>query len=370
MVLHGTVRDLGIADVFQLLAQQQKTGVLRIKYGDEEVQVFFKEGVIARAQTNSRKKHELIGAMLVRSEQLTELQLEDGLKEQRRTLEKLGEILVRSGAVSAAIFRQALVLQTTEMIFRLFSWKRGKYQFTEGGQVELDPEFGPSLRTELVLMEGLQQLQEWPRIRRRVPRFGMTFERVASLPPEETEGEAIGPAERMIHSLVEPGRDVRRLVELSRLGEFETCKAIANLLNGKYLRAARSSGAAGWVGRDGRHGEEVGTVLGRWLLWVAALLGLAFGVSRLDLGALAGAGTAPSSYSDPAIQRLLSRPQLQRLSAALELYRAEQGELPRTLESLVDQALLEPEDLRYPWQDPYYYRRLNARQFILLPPLR
>ncbi len=374
MGLQGTIRDLGLADVFQLLVQGQKSGVLSVAYRHEQVKVYFKDGTVARAETSARKKNELIGMMLVRAELITETQLQHALEDQRRTLQKLGETLVRSGALSAALFRQMLVLQTTELIFRLFSWKRGKYDFRESvrhGEVELDPEYGPSLRTELVLMEGLAQLEEWPRIRRRIPRYGMTFERVGALPAEGGDGQ-VGPAERMVHSLLEPGRDVRRLIELSRLGEFECCKALSNLLELKLLRSARSSGSAGWVGREGRHGEELSAVLGRWLLWVGLLTGLAFGVSQLEFGELTGMGSAPSAYSDPALQRLISRAQLSRIEARVDLYRLEAGSLPPRLDALVEKGLLAEEDLKYPWKEAYYYRPdagVDGR-FILLPPLR
>lgn len=380
MALQGKIRDLGLADVFQLLVQGQKTGVLSVVYRDEKVQVYFKDGTLARAETSARKKNELMGAMLVRAELVTDAQLQRALEDQRRSLQKVGETLVRAGALSAALFRQMLVLQTTELVFRLFSWKRGKYEFRESsrpGEIELDAEYGPSLRTELVLMEGLAQLEEWPRIRRRIPRYGMTFERGGALPAEGGEG-MVGPAERMVYPLVEPGRDVRRLIELSRLGEFECCKALSNLLELKLLRSSRSSGSAGWVGREGRYGEELSAVLGRWLLWLGLLLGLAFGVSRLEFGELTGMGSAPSSYSDPALQRLISRAQLRRLEAQLELFRleSESGDLPHRLDALVEKGLLPEEDLKYPWKEPYYYRPVESPkggaegELVLLPPLR
>jgi hypothetical protein len=35
---------------------------------------------------------------------------------------------------------------------------------------------------------------------------------------------------------------------------------------------------------------------------------------------------------------------------------------------LADAQLVTPEDLRYPYREPYYYRRTQAG-FVLLPPL-
>ena len=38
------------------------------------------------------------------------------------------------------------------------------------------------------------------------------------------------------------GRDLRKLVDLSCLGEFETCKALYNLVKGEYVRAIYPEG--------------------------------------------------------------------------------------------------------------------------------
>jgi hypothetical protein len=101
MALKGTLKDFGIADILQLIGQQQKTGVLYLKSKDQEVQVYFRDGNIVRAESVTRKKKDLIGNMLVRAEVITEKQLESALETQRRTLKRLGDVLVSSGAISS-----------------------------------------------------------------------------------------------------------------------------------------------------------------------------------------------------------------------------------------------------------------------------
>ena len=44
MALSGTLKDFGIADILQLIGQQQKTGKLRLQNGDEEVEIIFSSG--------------------------------------------------------------------------------------------------------------------------------------------------------------------------------------------------------------------------------------------------------------------------------------------------------------------------------------
>jgi len=36
----------------------------------------------------------------------------------------------------------------------------------------------------------------------------------------------------------------------------------------------------------------------------------------------------------------------------------------------VQAGLLTESDLRFPWREPYHYRRLAGREYLLLPPLR
>jgi hypothetical protein len=68
------------------------------------------------------------------------------------------------------------------------------------------------------------------------------------------------------------------------------------------------------------------------------------------------------------VARLIARDQLVRLESALELYRTEHGEYPPALKALVDGRFVHDQDLRYPWKEPYYYRR-TVQGFVLLPPL-
>ena len=98
----GTLKDFGIADILQLIGQQQKTGTLHLQSKEQEVHVTFRDGIV-RAESSTRRKKELIGNMLVRAELISESQLESALEIQRRTLKRLGDVLV-----SERILRRAL----------------------------------------------------------------------------------------------------------------------------------------------------------------------------------------------------------------------------------------------------------------------
>lgn len=391
MALKGTLKDFGISDILQLIAQQQKTGTLFLGAKEQEVWIGFKEGNIVRVESSTRKKKDLIGNMLVRAELITEAQLAAALDTQRRTLQRLGDVLVGSGVLAAERFRQMVQLQATETLYRLFSWKNGTYEF-EQGDVETEAEVLTPIRAESVLMEGCRMVDEWPLIKKVISRHDMSFEKLKELPPPakkpekdlddafddafaeekkaENKGEfkSVGESERRVFGLVQAGRDLRQMIDLACLGEFETCKASCNLVNLEYLkpiypqkRAAPQPGTSML--------EQMGGAVGRVLVTAFVLAMLVLIGTRLEPEAISL--SSPSTYyADPAAQRLVSRSQLSRIEAALAVYQLERGELPEKLDALAEAGLLGRDDLRYPWLTPYYYRRVSAREFILLPPLR
>src|SRR5688572_169794 len=167
MALKGTLKDFGIADILQLIGQQQKTGLLHLKAKEQEVHVGFSDGNIVKAESSTRNKKDLIGNMLVRAEIISEQQLIHALDVQKRTLQRLGDVLVASNAITPERFKRMVHLQTTETLYKLFSWKSGSYGF-EQCDLDWDKESTTPLRAESVLMEGFRMVDEWPLIKRKI----------------------------------------------------------------------------------------------------------------------------------------------------------------------------------------------------------
>ena len=383
MALRGTLKDFGIADILQLIAQQQKSGTLVLKAQDSEVSLGFRDGNIVKVESAFKKKKDLLGNLLVRAELITQQQLDQALEMQKRTLQRIGDVLAASRVVSEEKLAQMRQLQATETLYRLFTWKSGTYEF-EPGEVVLDTEPITPLRAESVLMEGFRMVDEWPLVRKRISNYEMTFERLKQLPPATVPGQdgpgledpfaaesqSVDQEERLMYELAAPYRDVRKLIDLSCLGEFEACKALCKLVNLEYLRVVPAAGRV----RVHDVGRSVPSSLinraARVMLTGGVLAGVALLAPRLNLHTAALRRSSTSQYVDPAAQRVISTAQLRRIRSALELYHLERGPFPEQLGALVEVGLLAPEDLHFPWRDSYYYRKLQNGDFILLPPLR
>ena len=151
MALSGTLKDFGIADILQLIGHQTKTGKLVLKNGPEEVDVLFVEGNVVFATDNARQKESLLGSMLLRAELLSDDKLEEALLLQKRSLKRLGDVLLEQNYLAPEDLAQVMRLQTTETLYKLFSWKSGTYEFEqeelEGFKSGFEPVRAPATST-------------------------------------------------------------------------------------------------------------------------------------------------------------------------------------------------------------------------------
>src|SRR4029077_12818853 len=101
------------------------------------------------------------------------------------------------------------------------------------------------------------------------PRYDLVFSPGKYLPPDgapiESAGgfASIGTSERRLYALVNGYRDVRKLIDLSCLGEFETCKALCNLANLGHANALMPVGEPALPEDDIGFGERIRGALGR-----------------------------------------------------------------------------------------------------------
>src|SRR5215471_2198470 len=198
MALRGTLKDFGIADILQFIGQQQRSGTLYLRAKQKrEVRIGFRDGAIVKVEDEKKRSKELIGKWLLKAELVTEEQLAAALDKQKRTLMRLGDVLVAEKLVSRERFEQVVQLQATEVLYELFSLRAGTYHF-EQGDVDASTEAIRPLRAEAVLMEGFRQLDEWPAIKKRVTSPRLFFRRLKELPVPQRRESTDGTEETLI----------------------------------------------------------------------------------------------------------------------------------------------------------------------------
>jgi hypothetical protein len=257
VALQGDIKDLSVVDILQLLYQQQKSGVLTLADKSKQVQVLFDNGMIISATSSVRNINEYLGEMLLKADLITKTQLVRTLEIQRETLKKLGDILIEQGYISLEELRHFLKLQTHETIFKLLMWKSGSYNFHQR-MVTYNKKTVSPINTEHFLMDSLRMTDELPEITKKVYSKNIVFEKMPGAEDEmrfwkiedsqededdlffndkdpDPEEKILSVSEKKIFDLVDGERSVSDIVNIGRIGEFETLKALSVLVTKRLI---------------------------------------------------------------------------------------------------------------------------------------
>lgn len=143
MTLRGSLADLPLADLLQIVAMNHKSGRLRLTTAEGEGLLVFRDGRIVYGATNAHR--ESFGSALLLRGLVTPDQLHQALERKAAASRerRLGSILVEMGAVSEAALSDVLRGQLREVMTEMFGWQRGVVEFDEvdvapGGEVAVD----------------------------------------------------------------------------------------------------------------------------------------------------------------------------------------------------------------------------------------
>ena len=177
-------------------------------------------------------------------------------------MQRLGNILVKQNFISSTDLEEALRIQVTQIVYRLFRWREGKYRFVPMDLMEYDNEYFQPLSAETILMEGARMIDEWPMLERRIKSSELVFRKTASgaaldVPiaslldadidfgfqdtpgrDEQNENEIrISPEERDVLRLVDGCATVQDIVDTSALTVHELRAALQDvrLVGGQLL---------------------------------------------------------------------------------------------------------------------------------------
>jgi len=225
--VQGKIADFSIPDIFQLVSSQGKSGSLAIS-GDDRVTIFlFSGGRIVDVQPDRRESKSLLGTMLRDAGYLTDSELKRFLSSQGPGGKKIGEILIEKGKISKEVLARYLVLQVKECLFDVLTLREGEYRF-EGFVVRAAAWGGEPIRPDVLLMEGMQFLDEFQRYREIFPsgKFRVTRKRGERIDPY-----AFSEEERILWKALDFSDDPERVYRKACLTGFEGVKVLASLLN-------------------------------------------------------------------------------------------------------------------------------------------
>jgi tetratricopeptide (TPR) repeat protein len=244
MAIEGSLSDVSLADICQLLALGRKTGCLTITDRSDFGYIYFKDGRVVHASVLNRPDR--LGELLVKNGIIEKEALARAMEEQREEGHgRLGEILVRAGSLSRDALERWITIQIEEAVYHLFTWNQGSFHFNPDEMPDERKVFLVSLNADGLLMEGARRVDEWTLIERKIPSMDLIFKLVRD--PLEQEGVQLSRNQKKLIPLLDGTRTVTDLVRDSGLVEFETGKALFELIQAGFVHE---------VGKKAQEGEK------------------------------------------------------------------------------------------------------------------
>jgi tetratricopeptide (TPR) repeat protein len=252
MAIKGSLKEASLPDVIQLLFLGRRTGCLALADRHNFGTIYFEEGQIVYAAIVNRRDR--LGDILMRSGRITAEQLQQAIGRQEGDREhKLGEILLGLGALSREELQRYMRLQIEEAVYYLFTWTSGTFNFEAGVRPEQE-DFLVRINPEYLLLEGARRVDEWSLIEKKIPSFDLIFSVDSGHIGESAP--TLSAEQQLLLPLLDGARDVQAVIDESGLGEFEVGKALFGLIAAGFAHRVGTSAAAPPKVADGRVDEH------------------------------------------------------------------------------------------------------------------
>ena len=176
---------MSVSDLLQFLAAGKKTGLLKFSHAKVVKGIYFENGIIVGSSTND--PGEFLGQVLIHYGKINESQLQAAMEIQRNQVQssrlsekssdiqthpqarpRLGQILVSMDILTDAEVTKVLKIRTLEIIYDLFIWKEGHFEFSIEGPLPSDFT-RVDVEANRVIMEGVHRADELARYRTLIP---------------------------------------------------------------------------------------------------------------------------------------------------------------------------------------------------------
>ena len=168
MSLVGNLEDLGLGEILQIVSLSRRSGVLSLESRGREARIIFQSGQVIRASSTTFQQN--LGEVLIQKGviDLTILKRALSIQADEGYGQLLGAIMIERFAVSADAIEAVVREQIENVVYSLFAWAEGTFEFelqeiAEGDAARLDPVqfmLNQGLNPQYLAMEGSRIIDE------------------------------------------------------------------------------------------------------------------------------------------------------------------------------------------------------------------
>ncbi len=365
--MKGSLEEHSVFELFEELAGTRATGTLTVTRKKQEIQLDWLKGKIINVVEKPNFYAGTLGELLLHIGEISEVQLEQAILQQKRSLSPLGLILQNLFACDHERIRFVLRVQAIETLYSLFFWQSGTFEFAASTVLTPNKNYDAIDVVDL-LDEAIPVIEAWETIRKYFPDPLLNVSRLTDEIPAE-EMERLDELTQVVFDLIGEGATYRELSILSGAGQFSTAYALIQLLQLGFIRLEPPK-------KKKLEWKRLlfGMSLSHFFVWLVVSTLLVFGGTFL----LAFAPYSPLRLWRPRYQYEIVDQRWYdgvdhwrklRIQQALEHYKLTNGHYPSRLELLVKDGWLTEELIHFPAGNVYHYRCLCPNRYRLLDPL-
>lgn len=332
--LQGRLADFTLEEILQLMALQQKTGMLRVDASYPMV-LYFEQGMLVSYRDRRSAGKDPLEGFLKRYGFLPSETWEHIDFVQRNADLDLTEILVNEGVLSAEELGWTQQEAAQEHIYNGMLLRDGLYHFSSGREALMGLKGRVRMKVEGLLMEAVRRIDEMPALKERYSAGSIKLRRTG----KEVDLAQGTPTARRILAICGHECTLAHLVAHARMSEFDTLNALEALREEGILHAQDPTGQAGGAEprKPTRAAVRVARARGRALVLAVVSLAIAGGCLAIRPLSPYRHQTTPGTQRSVELQH---EREMARLHAALEIYKGGKGHYPRRLEYLGEERLL------------------------------
>lgn len=226
----GQLTAVGVPDLIRRAYTERFTGELLLTRGPEQKQIYFETGNIVFASSN--QPEDRIGAALLRQGLITQADF-DRVLAQAAEGKRFGQALVEAGLMSQRDLITNITFQILDIIYSVFNWTTGAFQFIAGEQRVAD-ELKLKLTTASIILEGVRRIEDFGIIRRGLGDLNR-FIAPSSSPLLRLQTMTLKPFERQLLELVAQPLDLLHILVAVNAPPAATLKALFGLISAGVL---------------------------------------------------------------------------------------------------------------------------------------
>ncbi len=336
MALEGNISSFGLSEILQLIAVQQKTGMLTVSSDEVTVVMFFRDGQIISTRDRRRRARDPFKEYLTRYGVLGREELTRISQIASQSKLDLVDILSSEGFLTEDELLHQWRMQIQESMHDMLTWEQCSYKFISNTEIVAGIRTLEYYNIEAMLMESMRRIDEFPQMVTLFPRDDLLITRVNREIVDDDSGGDMTTNETCIYGLLSDILSLRDIIARGRMPVFDVYEAL-KLLKEKGLIKVKdeqrtgirtSSGES--AGRAKRR-KRIGNLL-PFMMAVVLLTGaLTFGFRSTISTVMSGDWPTISATPDVDLERARVA---ERLRWMLEAYRARTGVYPDELKDL------------------------------------